>query len=160
MPKQPLQGMLENVIEQFAAAIAERAQAMFAKNTRGAGKTGRGARGGVRMCPYPGCKNPGNGPRNRWFCSEHAKSVPVREQKRILAERNKSAGAALVLTRKRVGANKGKKLNMICRVEGCKNVSRGPRFGFICDDHRKKLSAKEQTAAREKWKAVHAKKAA
>jgi len=39
-------------------------------------------------------------------------------------------------------------------------MSRGPRFGFICDDHRKKLSAKEQQAARDKWKAAHAKKAA
>ncbi len=161
MPKQPLHGMLENVIEQFAAAIAARTQALLAKSTRGAGKQARGGRAGPRMCPYPGCKNPGNGPRNRWFCKEHSKSVPVREQKRILAERAQSGGAALVVRRKkRVGANKGKKLNMICRVEGCKNVSRGPRFGFICDEHRKKLSAKEQSAAREQWKAARAKKAA
>jgi hypothetical protein len=158
MPKQPLHGMLENVIEQFAAAIAARAQTLFAKTARG---TGKQARGGVRMCPYPGCKNPGNGPRNRWFCKDHSKSVPVREQKRILAERARSGGASLVVkSKRRVGANKGKKLDMSCRVEGCKNLSRGPRFGFICDDHRKKLSAKEQTAAREKWKVTRAKKAA
>ena len=47
---------------------------------------------------------------------------------------------------------RGKKLDMSCRVAGCKNKSRGPRFGFICDEHRKKLSAKEQAAAREAWK--------
>jgi hypothetical protein len=157
MPKQPLHGVLENVIEQFAAAIAERAQVLLAKASQGAGKMARSGRGGVRMCPYPGCKNPGNGPRNRWFCKEHSKSVGVREQKRILAERAKSGGAALVVkAKKRVGANKGRKLDMRCRVEGCKNVSRGPRFGFICDEHRKKLSAKEQTAAREKWNAKKA----
>ncbi len=85
--------------------------------------------------------------------------MPVREQKRLLAERAQSGGAALVLTKRR-GPNKGKKLDMRCRVAGCKNISRGPRFGFICDEHRKKLSAKEQLAAREKWKAAHAKKAA
>jgi hypothetical protein len=125
--------MLENVIEQFAAAIAERAEALLAKSARGAGKLARVA----------------------------SKSVPVREQKRILAERASSGGAALVMkTSKRKSANKGKKLDMSCRVEGCKNTSRGPRFGFICDEHRRKLSAKQQTEAREKWKAAHAKKAA
>jgi hypothetical protein len=46
----------------------------------------------------------------------------------------------------------GKKLDMSCRVEGCKNLSRGPRFGFICDEHRKKLSKKDQAAARDAWK--------
>ena len=51
-------------------------------------------------------------------------------------------------------------LDMSCRVAGCKKVSRGPRFGFICDEHRKKLSAKDQRDAREKWKTARAKKAA
>ena len=46
----------------------------------------------------------------------------------------------------------GRKLDMSCRVEGCKNTSRGPRFGFICDEHRKKLSKKDQLAARDAWK--------
>ena len=92
--------------------------------------------------------------------------MPVREQKRILAERAQKGGAgqgaALVLKAKsrRVSANKGRKLDMHCRVDGCKNESRGPRFGFICDEHRKKLSAKEQRDAREKWKLAHGKKAA
>jgi hypothetical protein len=43
------------------------------------------------------------------------------------------------------------KLDMTCRVAGCKNRSRGPRFGFICDEHSKKLSQKEKVAAREAW---------
>jgi len=49
---------------------------------------------------------------------------------------------------------------MRCRVDGCKNVSRGPRYGYICDEHRKTLSAKEQREARERWNASHPKKAA
>ena len=53
----------------------------------------------------------------------------------------------------RVSRRTGRKLDMSCRVEGCKNMSRGPRFGFICDDHRKKLSKKDQAAAREAFKA-------
>jgi hypothetical protein len=46
-----------------------------------------------------------------------------------------------------------RKLDMRCRVAGCRRMSRGPRFGFICDEHRKKLSKKEQAAAREAWNA-------
>ena len=48
-------------------------------------------------------------------------------------------------------ARSGKKLDMNCRVAGCKNKSRGPRFGFICDEHRKKLNKGEQQAARDAW---------
>jgi hypothetical protein len=51
------------------------------------------------------------------------------------------------------GGRPRRKLDMRCRVGGCRNRSRGPRFGFICDDHRKTLSKKEQQAARDKWKA-------
>ena len=56
---------------------------------------------------------------------------------------------------KRASSRSGKKLDMSCRVAGCKNRSRGPRFGFICDEHRKKLSKGEQAAARDAWKAKH-----
>lgn len=156
MPREPLHGLLDRFIDQFATVIAARAEEMIVRSSRGLAAR-QGLRGAARMCPYPGCRNAGAGPRNRWFCREHAKSVPVKEQKRILAERAKEAGAALLLRRR--GPNRGRKLDMSCRVEGCKNISRGPRFGFICDDHRKKLSAKEQRDAREKWKAAHAKAA-
>ena len=65
------------------------------------------------------------------------------------APSGKSAGG------KRASARKGKTLDMTCRVPGCKNRSRGPRFGFICDEHGKKLSKTQQAAAREAWKAKH-----
>ena len=55
-------------------------------------------------------------------------------------------------------SNAGRKLDMSCRVAGCPNKSKGPRFGFICEDHLKKLGKKEQQAARDAWKAKHAKK--
>src|SRR6266550_2317895 len=152
MPK-PIHGLLDNFIEQFASAIAARAEQMFARSAFARG----GRRAGIRMCPYPGCKNSGAGPRNRWFCREHARSVPVREQKRILAERAKENQTAARLARARQLG--GRHLDMRCRVEGCKNMSRGPRFGYICDKHRKELSAKEQREAREKWNATHAKAA-
>jgi hypothetical protein len=50
-------------------------------------------------------------------------------------------------------ARRRRKLDMRCRVVGCRRMSRGPRFGFICDEHRKKLSKREQAAAREAWNA-------
>jgi hypothetical protein len=49
----------------------------------------------------------------------------------------------------------GRKLDMSCRVEGCKNRSRGPRYGFICEEHLKSLSKKQQEASREAWNAKH-----
>jgi hypothetical protein len=154
MPK-PIHGLLDSLIEQFASAIAARAEQMFARSAAGRGRLLRAS--GIRMCPNPGCKNPGAGPRNRWFCREHARSVPVREQKRILAERAKATQTAARLAR--AGSGTGRRLDMHCRVAGCKNMSRGPRFGYICDKHRSELSAKEQREAREKWNAAHEKAA-
>ena len=156
MPKQPLHGLLDRLIDQFATAIAARAHEIVARTAP------KGRRGGTRMCPYPGCKNPGAGPRNRWFCTEHARSVPVREQKRILAARADGAASSPRIARKRRGPSpfKGKKLDMRCRVAGCKNPSKGPRFGFMCEKHLKALSPRRQREAREKWNAAHPKKAA
>ena len=54
-------------------------------------------------------------------------------------------------------SNAGRKLDMSCRVAGCPNKSKGPRFGFICEDHLKKMGKKDQQAARDAWKAKHAK---
>jgi hypothetical protein len=63
---------------------------------------------------------------------------------------------ALSANERRSLAMRGRKLDMSCRVGGCKNRSGGPRWGFICDDHRSKLSAKQQQAARDAWKAKRA----
>src|SRR5882724_1139232 len=49
----------------------------------------------------------------------------------------------------------GRKLDMHCRYPGCKNRSKGPRFRFMCEQHRKLPKAK-QLAALEKWNASHA----
>jgi len=46
----------------------------------------------------------------------------------------------------------GRKLEMGCRYPGCKNRSKGPRFRFMCEQHRKLPKAK-QLAVLEKWKA-------
>jgi hypothetical protein len=42
---------------------------------------------------------------------------------------------------------------MHCRYPGCKNRSKGPRFRFMCEEHRKLPKAK-QLAALAKWKAA------
>ena len=118
-------------------------------------------RRGGRLCPVPGCNNQGAGPRNRWFCRDHAKKFSVTEMKSIL-ERNKrlqtegklptkvTADRLVRLPPKKVKARRT--LDMICRVEGCGNRSRGPRTGFICDMHRAQLTPEEQLAAREAYK--------
>lgn len=57
------------------------------------------------------------------------------------------------------GKRGGHKLEMRCRVDGCKNRSRGPRFGYICDLHQGKLSKREQQAARDAWNEKRARRA-
>lgn len=54
------------------------------------------------------------------------------------------------------GSRPRRKLDMSCRVEGCPNPSKGPRFRFLCEKHLKELSRKQQEAAVQEWKAKHA----
>jgi len=54
------------------------------------------------------------------------------------------------------GNRKSIKRDMRCRVQGCKSRSKGPRFGYICEGHLKKLSKAEQQKEREKWNQKHA----
>ena len=115
-----------------------------------------------RLCPVAGCGEPGAGPRNRWFCRNHAAKLSSAEQKTIL-ERNRRMAAegklptavpAQRIVRLPPKAPRPRRaLDMSCRVEGCPNRSRGPRAGFICDQHRLELSPEEQRAARERWNA-------
>ena len=120
-----------------------------------------GRRGG-RLCPVPGCGKAGAGPRNRWFCQEHARSLSATEQ-RGLIERNKRLASegklnaqvpADLVVRLPTKIIRGRRsLDMTCRVDGCSNRSRGPRAGFICDQHRAKLTPEEMKDAREVYKA-------
>src|SRR5438105_14416902 len=71
------------VEEQVAAAVS-RAQA----GVRGVRADGR--RSG-RLCPVPGCGEPGAGPRNRWFCKDHSRKLSATEQKGILARNRRLA---------------------------------------------------------------------
>jgi len=110
----------------------------------------------------PGCGKPGAGPRNRWFCKDHSKKLSATEQKGIL-ERNRrleaegklptAVPAQRIVRIPAKSPRPRRSLDMSCRVEGCTNRSRGPRAGFICDQHRAELSADEQRAARERWNA-------
>jgi hypothetical protein len=143
--------MFDKFVDALAATVAARARKLIPR----AAPAASDARHAGRRCSYPGCPNPGNGPRFRWFCVDHAKSVPVAEQKRILAARA-AKGAGKVARAKGRGPSKlrGRKIDMRCRVAGCKNVSKGPRFGFICAEHLKKLSERELNLARERWRAA------
>jgi hypothetical protein len=147
----------QQVEEQVAAALSRM------KVTGGSVGRGRldGRRSG-RLCPVPGCGEAGAGPRNRWFCKEHSSKLSATEQKSIL-ERNRRLAAegklptavpAQRIVRLPARSPRPRRaLDMSCRVEGCTNRSRGPRAGFICDQHRAELSADEQRAARQRWNA-------
>lgn len=65
--------------------------------------------------------------------------------------------AAIVAKRvvAQLGKKAGHKLDMKCRVSTppCKRKSRGPRFGYICDTHRDRLTAHQQQLARDAYNA-------
>src|SRR3954464_9452069 len=145
-----------HVEEQVAAAVSR-----LRPVANGHAPKTDGRRSG-RLCPVAGCGETGAGPRNRWFCREHARKLSTAEQKSIL-ERNRrlasegklpTAIASQQIVRLPPRPQRARRaLNMSCRVEGCTNRSRGPRAGFICDVHRAELSPDEQRAARERWNA-------
>ena len=119
-------------------------------------------RRGGRLCPVPGCGQAGAGPRNRWFCRDHARKLSATEQKSILERNRRLAAEGKLPTQvpsQRIvrlppkQARARRTLDMSCRVEGCPNRSRGPRAGFICETHRAQLSPQEQLEARIRWKA-------
>jgi len=149
---------LAALIETQVAAAVSRMQA----GARGLQRAD-GRRAG-RLCPVPGCGEPGAGPRNRWFCRDHSKKLSATEQKSIL-ERSRRLGSdaklptaipAQRIVRLPAKAQRPRRtLDMSCRVDGCLNRSRGPRAGFICDQHRAELSPDEQRSARERWNARH-----
>ncbi len=73
------------------------------------------------------------------------------------SSKDSSTSKALVLNGKRSSAKSSstrKQVDMNCRVEDCQNRSRGPRFGYMCEEH-SKLSKKAQAAARDAWNEKH-----
>jgi len=166
----PFRDLINQFTSELTSAITSQVQAQVAQAlARMAPKAGKvlravatkidGRRGG-RLCPVPGCGQPGAGPRNRWFCKNHSSKLSVTEQKSILARNKRLEGEGKLPTAVPAGSIKRlppkekrarRALDMSCRVEGCPNRSRGPRAGFICDQHRGVLSVDEQKAARTRW---------
>jgi len=158
--------LIERFAQDLSSAIGDLVQRQV-KDAVARASSGRvepdGRRAG-RLCPVPGCGEPGAGPRNRWFCREHSKKLSAMEQKSIL-ERNKRLAAegklptavpAQRIVRLPPKALRPRRtLDMSCRVDGCPNRSRGPRAGFICDLHRAQMSPEEQRETRERWNARH-----
>ena len=158
--------LIDRFTRDLTAAIAQQVEeqvavALSRLKVNGSGARGRldGRRSG-RLCPVAGCGEAGAGPRNRWFCKEHSSKLSATEQKSIL-ERNRRLAAegklptavpAQRIVRLPARSPRPRRaLDMSCRVEGCTNRSRGPRAGFICDQHRAELNSDEQRAARQRW---------
>ena len=85
--------------------------------------------------------------------SSHPFDVLVDRFAQILADRITAALPAPARGNSRNGVAaklRGRKLDMRCRYPGCKNKSKGPRFRFFCEEHRK-APKKAQNAALAKW---------
>ena len=146
---------VEYLIERVAAALERSLAAALGPPRLIAKKTVDRRRSG-RICPAPGCRALGAGPRNRWFCRDHAKGLSVGSQKAAV-ERPAEPPAKSETTERVVrlppkAPRPLMPLNMSCRVLGCERRSRGPRAGFICDQHRAELSPEEQQLAREAYR--------
>jgi hypothetical protein len=172
MPNRTQDDSFRSLIDRFTreltAAIAQHVQEQVSAalaRVQGDGIRLRGhtdQRRSGRLCPVPSCGKPGAGPRNRWFCKDHSRKLSATEQKSIL-ERNRRLAAEgklpTAVPAQRIvrlptkSPRPHRSLDMSCRVEGCPNRSRGPRAGFICDQHRAELATDEQRAARERWNA-------
>src|SRR5947208_6505917 len=91
-------GSFRALIERFAQDLSVAIGELVQQQVRDAvarvsgGRLEADGRRGGRLCPVPGCGEPGAGPRNRWFCKNHSKKLSVTEQKSIL-ERNKRLAA-------------------------------------------------------------------
>ncbi len=156
--------LIDRFTGELSAAIASHVEEQVAaalSHLRAGPSRSDGRRSG-RICPVPGCGKPGAGPRNRWFCKDHAKRLSASEQKgilernrRLLAEGKSPSGpAAQRIVRLPARTPRPRRsLDMSCRVDGCPNRSRGPRAGYICDQHRAELSPEQQEAARKAWNA-------
>jgi hypothetical protein len=156
--------LIDRFTDELTAAIAAQVEQQVAaalSHLRAAAPRSDGRRSG-RVCPVPGCGKPGAGPRNRWFCKDHARRLSAYEQKGIL-ERNRrliaegktpaSSPTQRIVRLPARTPRPRRSLDMSCRVEGCTNRSRGPRAGYICDPHRAELSPEQQEAARKIWNA-------
>jgi hypothetical protein len=160
-----LRAIIDRFTRELTQAVAQQVQEQVAQaisQFRGPSSSKSDGRRAGRLCPVPNCGQPGAGPRNRWFCKNHASKLSATEQKSIL-ERNRRLAAdgklptqvpAQRIVRLPPKAQRARRaLDMSCRVEGCPNRSRGPRAGFICDQHRNELSPDEQRQARDRWNA-------
>lgn len=156
-----LHSLFDQLATALTAMVEEQVNAALAR-TQGTTVAHTDGRRSGRLCPVPGCGRPGAGPRNRWFCKEHAAKLSPDQQRGILDRNRKLAAEGKLPTavpEQRIVRLPPKQqrprraLDMSCRVEGCSNRSRGPRAGFICDEHRAGLSPDEQRAARERWNA-------
>jgi hypothetical protein len=68
----------------------------------------------------------------------------------------KNAALALPAASSAKATKKSKiKRDMHCRVEGCKNRSKGPGFGYMCEEHMK-LPKAEQRKAQDAYRVKHA----
>jgi hypothetical protein len=87
--------------------------------------------------------------------TKYADTVAAEVLERIRSQ--VEAGIVAITTGKAVRfSRRGSGHVMDCRVSGCKQRSKGPRFGYMCETHRSKLSKAEQQKAREQWNAKRA----
>ena len=140
-------------MQSLVTAISQAVRLSVAQEVRDFLRAGKpGLAGGSRPprivpCIAPGCGKSSKGPRFHYLCETH-RTAPKKEweqwrklrlEKAEKAEKAakpaKAAKAAKVA--KAAGKAAAKPSNILpCIAPGCGKASRGPRFHFLCEDHR------------------------
>ncbi|MBI4509743.1 MAG: hypothetical protein HY698_08895 [Deltaproteobacteria bacterium] len=112
----------------------------------------REGRRNVRGCIAPGCSNPSKGPRFRYLCQQHKNASKKEVEAWREASRGHGApknGVAAAAVAGRAQSRRKVRRDMSCIAPNCKNVSKGPRFRYLCAKH---LNAPKKAC--EAWRAA------
>ena len=141
---------LQALVAAVTAAVRDSVADEIAALLAGGGSPAAGQAPRILPCRAPGCDRPSRGPRFHFLCEEHrrasarqieawrqaAKQAEARAREEEAARRIKAAGPALP----------GPRI-LPCIAPGCDQPSKGPRFHYLCEEHRR-ASKREWTAWR------------
>lgn len=149
-PKMEYDARLEDVVRRHVTRLIEALTEVVRKGVaaearklaRAGGAGGRARPKRILPCIAPGCNNASKGPRFHYLCEEHrhaskkeyeAWRQATRARATQAAKPARPAGrAAAAKTAERPKARR----IVTCIAPGCSRPSKGPRFHYLCDEHR------------------------
>jgi hypothetical protein len=150
-----VQALVTAVTAAVRSSIAEEVAALIGAGSPAGIKLALGGKlPRILPCRAPGCKKASKGPRFHFLCEDHrgASAKQIESWRQAAAKADAAAKAEDAARLARLGAIVGVERPRIlpCIAPGCGKPSKGPRFHFLCEDHRD-APKREWTA----WKKAH-----